>query len=80
MSNLECTADTEDTVVGLLRRKTLDGLLDVLRLLGNQVIEPIQPVSMWFNPTLSRAISEEPGTLGKFDMTAIAFKRDATIQ
>jgi hypothetical protein len=39
-SNLESTADTEDTVVGLLGRKTLDGLLDVLALLGDQVIEP----------------------------------------
>jgi hypothetical protein len=41
LSNLECTADTEDAVVGLLSRKTLDGLLDVLALLGDQVIEPI---------------------------------------
>lgn len=39
-SNLESTADAEDTVVGLLGGKTLDGLLDVLALLRNQVIEP----------------------------------------
>jgi hypothetical protein len=39
-ANLECAADTEDTVVGLLGGKTLDGLLDDLRLLGDQVIEP----------------------------------------
>lgn len=40
-SNLDGTADTEDTVVGLLGRQTLDGLLDGLALLGDQVIEPI---------------------------------------
>lgn len=39
-ANLESAADTEDTVVGLLGGKTLDGLLDVLTLLGDQVVEP----------------------------------------
>jgi hypothetical protein len=40
-SNLDSTAKTEDTVVGLLGRQTLDSLLDGLRLLGDQIIEPI---------------------------------------
>lgn len=40
-TNLDGTADTEDTVVGLLGRQTLDGLLDSLALLGDQVIEPM---------------------------------------
>ena len=40
-ANLESTADTEDTVVGFLSGKTLDGLLDGLALLGDQVVEPM---------------------------------------
>lgn len=39
-ANLECAADTEDTVVGLLGGETLDSLLDDLGFLGDQVIEP----------------------------------------
>lgn len=60
-SNLESTADTEDTVIGLLGGKTLDGLLDVLALLRDQVIEPNWTVSKCFGPTLPRTISERPG-------------------
>jgi hypothetical protein len=37
-TNLECSAETEDTVVGLLGRKTLDSGLDDIALLGDQVI------------------------------------------
>lgn len=40
-SNLDSTAETEDTVVGLLGRQTLDRLLDGLGLLGDQIIDPI---------------------------------------
>lgn len=39
-TDLECAADAEDAVVGLLGRQTLDSLLDGLALLGDQVIEP----------------------------------------
>lgn len=39
-ANLECAADAEDTVVGLLGGKALDGLLDGLGLLGDEVVEP----------------------------------------
>ena len=60
-SNLESTADTEDTVIGLLGGKTLDGLLDILALLRDQVIEPNCEVSKCFCPTLPRTISERPG-------------------
>jgi hypothetical protein len=60
-SNLESTADTEDTVIGLLGGKTLDGLLDILALLRDQVIEPSCEVSRCFCPTLPRTISERPG-------------------
>lgn len=38
--NLESSADTEDAVVGLLGRKTLDGSLDGVVLFGDQVVEP----------------------------------------
>lgn len=37
---LEGPAQTEDAVVGLLGRKTLDGLLDDVVFLGDQVIGP----------------------------------------
>lgn len=37
-TNLERSAETEDTVVGLLGRKTLDGGLDSVALFGDQVI------------------------------------------
>lgn len=60
-SNLECTADTEDTVIGRLRRKALDGLLDILALLGDQIVESSWAVSKCFRRTLLRTISEEPG-------------------
>lgn len=40
-SNLESSADTENAVVGFLGRKTLDGDLNGLGLLGNQVIGPL---------------------------------------
>lgn len=39
MTNLESSADTEDTVVGLLSRKTLDSSLDNIGLFGDQVVE-----------------------------------------
>lgn len=39
-TNLERSADTEDTVVGLLSRKTLDGCLDDVVLFGDEVVEP----------------------------------------
>lgn len=39
-TNLERSADTEDTVVGLLSRKTLDGGLDDVVLFGDEVVEP----------------------------------------
>lgn len=39
-ANLECAANAEDAVVGLLGRQALDGLLNSLALLGNQVVEP----------------------------------------
>lgn len=39
-ANLECAADAEDAVVGLLGGQALDGFLDSLALLGNQVIIP----------------------------------------
>jgi len=39
-TNLECAANAEDTVVGLLGRQTLDGLLDNLALLGDEIVEP----------------------------------------
>ena len=39
-TDLECSADAEDTVVGLLGRETLKGLLDDVVLLGDQVISP----------------------------------------
>ena len=39
-TDLECSADAEDTVVGLLGRETLEGLLDDVVLLGDQVISP----------------------------------------
>lgn len=38
-TNLERSAETEDTVVGLLGGQTLDGSLDGFALLGDQVIE-----------------------------------------
>jgi hypothetical protein len=38
-THLESSADTEDAVVGLLGRKTLNGRLNNVTLLGNQVIE-----------------------------------------
>ena len=60
-ANLEGAADAEDTVVSLLGGKTLDGLLDVLALLGDQVIEPSWAVSKCFGPTLPRTISARPG-------------------
>ena len=37
---MERSADTEDTVVGLLSRKTLDGGLDDVVLSGDEVVEP----------------------------------------
>lgn len=37
-TNLEGSAETEDTIVGLLGRETLDGSLDDVVLLGDQVI------------------------------------------
>lgn len=37
-TNLEGPADTEDTVVGLLGRQTLERLLDGLGLFGDQVV------------------------------------------
>lgn len=40
-TNLESSADTEDTVVGLLGGKTLDGSLDGVVLFGDQVVEPV---------------------------------------
>lgn len=40
-TNLESPADTEDTVISLLRGKALDGSLDNLALLGDQVISPV---------------------------------------
>ena len=39
ITNLESSADTEDTVVGLLSRKTLDSSLDDIGLFGDQVVE-----------------------------------------
>lgn len=39
-ANLESTADTEDTVIGLLGGETLDSPLDGLALLGDQVVGP----------------------------------------
>ncbi len=38
ITNLERSADTEDTVVGLLSRKTLDGGLDDVIFFGDQVV------------------------------------------
>ena len=40
-TNLESPADTEDTVISLLRGKALDGSLNNLALLGDQVISPV---------------------------------------
>ena len=39
MTNLERSADTEDTVVGFLSRKTLDSGLDEICLFRDQVVE-----------------------------------------
>lgn len=39
-TNLEGSADTEDTVVGLLSGETLDSGLDDVVLFGDQVVEP----------------------------------------
>lgn len=39
-THLESAAETEDTVIGLLGRKTLDGLLYKLALLRNEVVGP----------------------------------------
>ena len=39
-TNLERSADTEDTVVGFLSRKTLDSSLDDVVLFGDYVVEP----------------------------------------
>ena len=39
-TDLECSADAEDTVVGLLGRETLEGLLNDVVLLGDQVVSP----------------------------------------
>lgn len=50
-ANLECAADAEDTVVGLLGGKALDGLLDGLALLGDEVVEPGKglAIGLWTN-------------------------------
>lgn len=37
-TDLESAAQTEDSVVGHFRRKSLDGLLNKLALFGNQIV------------------------------------------
>jgi hypothetical protein len=59
---LESSADAEDAVVGFLGRKTLNGSLNNVGLLGNQVIEsqsefPVAgsvgvPLGKWHHPAL----------------------------
>ena len=77
-SNLEGTADAEDTVIGLLGRKTLDGLLDVLALLGNEVVEPIGRLAgaVRRDPVCERLSKNRD--CGLCNTTAIAFNKYAT--
>lgn len=58
-TNLESSADTEDTVVGLLRGKTLESSLDGHVLLGDKVIESIIPVSLILHSTCILAAADK---------------------
>lgn len=53
---LESSAQTEDTVIGLLGSETLEGVLDGVVLLGEQIIGPVhhsrQPIDSL--PAISR--------------------------
>lgn len=62
-ANLECSADTEDAVVGLLGRKTLQSSLNNVALLGDQVVGPtpgqfMVPLEANAKDDLSRAGSD----------------------
>lgn len=59
MTNLESSADTEDTVVGLLRGKTLESSLNGQVLLGDQVIESNIPVSLILHSTCVLAVPDK---------------------
>lgn len=39
-TNLECSTETKDTVIGLPGGQTLDGLLDHVAFFGDQIIGP----------------------------------------
>ena len=63
-TNLERSADTENTVVGLLSRKTLDGGLNDVVLFGEEVVEPdsSQRCSVYSDAKSGQAETrEEPG-------------------
>lgn len=62
-ANLECAADAEDTVVGLLGGKALDGLLDSLALLGDEVVEPGKRLATGSWTSVSAGDIQGPGRM-----------------
>jgi hypothetical protein len=62
-ANLECAADAEDTVVGLLGGKALDGLLHGLALLGDEVVEPGKGLATGLWTSVSAGDIQGPGRM-----------------
>jgi hypothetical protein len=60
---LECAAETEDTVVGLLRREALEGCEDSLGLFGDQIIGSVQTYELATTHLLNIAIIDRSAAI-----------------